>query len=125
MCGWSFIFGSFIALLATTAIIAVAGCGPRYPEGSVDDLFVARKHFIIDNEKGMARVFAEVKNTGDGLVKKVRMEAILRSSDGDKRGTNNVVLENIKPGETRTFSLTVTSHSRGHTVEIIPEEVTE
>lgn len=112
-------------LLAAAAVIMIAACGPRYAEGSIDDLFVAKKHFIIDNEKGMARVFAEVQNTGDGLIKKVRMEAILRSTEGDKRGTNNVILENIKPGETRTFSVTVTSHSRGHTVEIIPEQVEE
>lgn len=102
-----------------------SGCGPRYPEGSVDDLFVTRKHFAIDNEKGVGRVFAEVENTGEGLIKKVRMEAVLRSSEGDKRGTNNVILEDIKPGEVRTFSVTVTSHSRGHTIEIVPEEVEE
>ena len=91
----------------------------------MDDLFVTRKHFAIDNDRGVARVFAEVKNTGDGFVEKVRMEAVLRSSEGDKRGTNNVILEDIKPGEVRTFSVIVTSHSRGHTIEIVPQEVEE
>jgi hypothetical protein len=107
------------------ALVLCTGCGPHYPEGSIDDLFVTRKHFAIDNEKGVGRVFAEVKNTGEGLIKQVRMEAVLRSSEGDKRGTNNVILEDIKPGEVRTFSITVTSHSRGHNIEIIPEEVEE
>jgi len=104
-------------------IVMLPGCGPRYPEGSIEDLFVTNKHYYIDNEKGVARVFAQVENTGEGLIRKVCMEAVLRSSDGDKRGTNNVILESIKPGEKRTFSITVTSHSRGYTIEIIPKEV--
>lgn len=112
-------------MLWAAGIALCVGCGPRYPEGSIDDLFVSRKHFAIDNEKGVGRVFAEVKNTGDGLIEKVRMEAVLRSSEGNKRGTNNVILEKIKPGEVRTFSVTVTSHNRAHTVQIIPHEVEE
>ncbi len=105
------------------ALICASGCGPRYPAGSIDDLFVTNKRYNIDKDKGIVRVFAQLENTGAGLIREVKMEAVLLSADGDKRGTNNVVLKDIKPGEKRNFSIVVTSHSRGHKVEIVAKEV--
>jgi len=52
-------------------LICASGCGPRYPAGSIDDLFVTNKRYNIDNN----------------------------------------------------FSIVVTSHSRGHRVEIVAKEV--
>jgi len=104
-------------------LICASGCGPRYPVGSIDDLFVTNKRYNIDKDKGIVRVFAQVENTGEGLIRQVKMEAVLLSADGDKRGTNNVVLKDIKPGEKRNFSIAVTSHSRSHKVEIVAKEV--
>ncbi len=105
------------------SLVCAGGCGPRYRAGSIEDLFVSKQRYNIDKDKGVVRVFAQVENTGEGLIREVKMEAVLLSADGDKRGTNNVVVENIKPGEKRNFSIAVTSHSRSHKVEIIAKEV--
>lgn len=121
--GWLATIHIVTGMSLIVALVALAGCGHRYPQGSIDDLFIVDQRYNIDKEKGVVRVYARVENIGEGIVRKVRMEAVLRNADGGQRGTNNVVLENIKPGEKRDFSLVVTSHSQGHTVEIVPKEV--
>jgi hypothetical protein len=117
---------AFVALVASAAYLVVflpAGCGLRYPAGSLDDLFVSNKRYVIDKDKGLVHAFARVENTGEGIIREVKMEAVIRSPDGNKRGTNNVILKDIKPGEKRDFSVVITSHSQGHTIEITATEV--
>ncbi len=121
MDGYVWRFGA--AAILTVGILCVTGCGSRHRPGSIEDLFISNKRYNIDKDKGVVRVFAQVENAGEGIVRVVKMEAVLLSADGDKRGTNNVVLQNIKPGEQRNFSITVTSHSRVHSVEVIAKEV--
>jgi len=112
-------------LVAVIAILltAVGTACSRTPQGSVEDLFITNKRFNIDNDRGVVRVYARVENTGEGVVREAKMEVVLRSSDGNKRGTNNIILESLKPGEKREFSVAVTSHSQATEVEIIPREV--
>lgn len=117
---------AFVALAASAACLVallLPGCGLRYPAGSIDDLFVSSKRYVIDKDKGVVYAFARVENTGDGIIREVKMEAVIRSPDGNKRGTNNTILKDIKPGEKRDFSVVITSHSQGHTVEITAREV--
>lgn len=114
------------SLLPTVTVFLLAVLGAacsRTPPGSVDDLFITNKRFNIDNDSGVVRVYARVENTGQGPVREARMEAVLRSADGNKRGTNNVILKDIAAGEKREFSVVVTSHSQATDVEIIPREV--
>jgi hypothetical protein len=114
-----------IAVVLTTLGTACS----RTPTGSVDDLFISNKRFNIDTDDdgggGIVRVYARVENTGEGVVREAKMEVVLRNSEGTKRGTNNITLENIQPGEKREFSVAVTSHSEAAEVEIIPREVEE
>lgn len=108
----------------TVVLLTVLGLAcSRTPPGSVDDLFVTNKRFNIDNDAGVVRVYAQVENTGRGAVREARMEAILRSADGSKRGANNVILKDIAPGEKREFAIVVTSHSKAADVEIVAGEV--
>ncbi len=108
----------------TVVLLTVLGLAcSRTPPGGVDDLFVTNKRFNIDNDAGVVRVYAQVENTGRGAVREARMEAILRSADGSKRGANNVILKDIAPGEKRDFSIVVTSHSKAADVEIVAGEV--
>ena len=108
------------ALIAVLMTVLGAACS-RTPPGSIDDLFVSNKRYNIDGD--VVRVYARVENTGEGIVREAKMEAILRSADGSKRGSNNVILKDIGPGEKRDFSVVVTSHSKAAVVEIVPREV--
>ena len=110
-----------VALVLLAAYLG--GCGQRTPVGSVDDLFIANQRYNIDRDRGVVRVFAQVVNEGEGIVRQVKMEAVLYSAEGQKRGTNNVILTDIKPGERRDFAIMVTSHSHSERVEITPKEV--
>ncbi len=116
-------FVAFAASAVCLVALLLPGCGLRYPAGSIDDLFVSNKRYVIDKDKGVVYAFARVENTGDGIIREVKMEAVIRSPDGNKRGTNNTILKDIKPGEKRDFSVVITSHSQGHTVEITAKEV--
>ena len=110
-----------VALVLLAAYLG--GCGQRTPAGSVDDLFIANQRYNIDRDRGVVRVFAQVVNEGEGIVRQVKMEAVLYSAEGQKRGTNNVILTDIKPGERRDFAIMVTSHSHSERVAITPKEV--
>lgn len=83
---------------------------------------MSNKRYNVDRERGIVRVFAQVVNEGEGRVRQVKMEAVLLSADGQKRGTNNIILTNIEPGEERDFAIVVTSHSHSQRVEITAKE---
>jgi hypothetical protein len=94
------------------------GCARRAPKGAAEDLFISNQRFNIDQDRGLVRVYGRLDNTGKGHFAKVEVHAILRSAGGDKRGENNVTIEDLKPGERRNFAMTVTSHDRVSDVQL-------
>lgn len=115
-------FWALKVVVSVLLVACVCGCGQRHPPGSIEDLFVSNKRYNVDRERGIVRVFAQVVNEGEGRVRQVKMEAVLLSADGQKRGTNNIILTNIEPGEERDFAIVVTSHSHSQRVEITAKE---
>ncbi len=112
-----------ISLLALAAAISVsclgiAGCRGKEDGGTVEDLFIRRYRCNIDENHGVVRVVGEVENKGKRPVAEVEVRAIPCSPSGSRRGENMTVLRNIKPGERRIFSLTVTSHGRATSVQL-------
>ena len=107
-----------LLVLCLVGCFVFGGCRGRSAKGTAADLFISNQRFNIDEERGLVRVFGRLDNPGAGHFAKVEIHAILRSAGGDKRGENNVTLENLKPGERRNFALTVTSHDRVSDVEL-------
>ena len=105
-----------VALLVTC--LGIPGCRGGEDGGIVEDLFIRRYRCNIDENHGVVRVVGEVENKGKQPVAEVEVRAIPRSPSGSRRGENMTVLRNIKPGERRTFSLTVTSHGRAASVQL-------
>jgi len=107
------------ALLACLAgCLLAGGCRGKAAKANLEDLLIANRRFNIDEDRGLARVYARLDNTGEGSFKRVEVHATLRSAGGDKRGENTVTLENLKPHEQRVFALAVTSHGRVSDVEL-------
>jgi hypothetical protein len=104
--------------LCLSGCLILPGCPGRAPKGTADDLFISNQRFNIDEDRGLVRVYGRLDNAGTGHFAKVEVHAILRSAGGDKRGENNVTLEDLKPGERRNFAVTVTSHDRVSDVEL-------
>lgn len=99
-----------LAWLALGAVLVVGGCRGAV-RANLNDLFISKQRYNLDENKGIVRIYAMIENTGQAHFKQVEVHAILRSAGGEKRGENNVLLQNIRPLEKRTFSLTVTSHA--------------
>ena len=116
-------FGRRVLLGATlvaclAGCLFVGGCRGKAAKANLDELLIASRRFNIDEERGLARIYARLDNTGEGRFQRVEVHATLRSAGGDKRGENTLTLENIKPHEKRVFALTVTSHGRVSDVEL-------
>ena len=99
-------------LVFSLGLLVLPGCLQRAPAGQISDLLISNRRFNIDNDRGLVRVVGRLQNTGPGKFRAVEVHAQLVSASGDRRGENSVLLERIKPGETRDFALTVTSHAR-------------
>lgn len=99
--------------LALAGLLAgfAAGCRQQ-TAGDLQHLVIANRRFVIDADRNVVRVYGRLENTGDHRFRQVEVRALLKSPGGNRRGENLVVLENIAPHEKRTFSLSITSHSR-------------
>lgn len=116
-------FGRRLLLCATAVAclvgcLLVGGCRGKAPKGNLEELLIASRRFNIDEDRGVARIYARLDNTGAGRFRRVEVHAILRSAGGDKRGENTLTLEDLRPHEKRVFGLTVTSHGRVSDVEL-------
>ena len=111
--------------VAVLALACLCGCGAKGPPGDIAELYIPIHRFNIDEERGVVRIFARMENTGDGHFNEIQVRAILRSAGGNKRGENVLFLEDIKPRETRDFSILVTSHGRTQRVELSINDPTE
>ncbi len=110
--------GVSIGLLVVVALsVAGSSCLRRASLGTAEDVVVRRYRYNIDEDRNLVRVFGEVSNTGDGHVPAIVVKIVVRDRRYNKTGENIITLENIKPGERRTFSQTVTSHGGASKVE--------
>lgn len=106
-----------LGLLLGTVLL-LAGCPRATERGRLEELFISNRRFNMDEDRGIARLYGRLDNTGDARFRRVEVHAVLRAQNGDKRGENSVSLEHIKPHERRVFALTVTSHGRVADVEL-------
>lgn len=99
--------------LALTCLLAwlAAGCRPQ-AAGDLQELVIANRRFVIDSDRNVVRVYGRLENTGEHRFRQVEVRAFLKSTGGNRRGENMIILENIAPREKRTFALSITSHSR-------------
>ena len=84
------------------------------------------KHrWYVDDVKTKVWVVGELQNTGEAAVEAVEVHVTLHDSHGSVRGTNMVVEEDLKAGESRVFHLGVTRQGGTATVTVAlkqPEE---
>ena len=108
-----------VSLAVLSTAVAGCGCGRRASErGSPDQLVQKRLMFSSDEKGRTCYVKAEVENGGELSVPRVKVTATLKSATGKPRGINHCFLKDIKPGERRTFSLTVSAHDSFEHVEL-------
>lgn len=111
-------------LLGAAAVLALAvapgcGCGKRGPKHGTAEQLRQRRLMFSSNEKGRTcYIVAEVENTGELPVPRARATATLKSATGKIRGVNHHLLKDVKPGEIRTFSMTVSAHDSFQHVEL-------
>jgi hypothetical protein len=104
---------STCACLALACLLAGVAAGCRQQAaGDLQELVIANRRFVIDTDRNVVRVYGRLENIGDHRFRQVEVRAFLKSTGGNRRGENLIVLENIAPREKRTFSLSITSHSR-------------
>jgi len=119
-----------VALLLLLVVVQVglviSGCGGPRTTSSIDAIQVRRYRWYVDDVKTKVWVVGELHNTGEAAVEAVEVHATLNDSRGSVRGTNMVVEEDIKAGETRVFHLGVTRQGGTATVTVElkqPEEL--
>ncbi|MCE5218620.1 FxLYD domain-containing protein [bacterium] len=106
-------------LLACLLGALAGGCGTRAPRVTEDiaNLRIDRYRYNLDEEHHLARVMAEIVNHGDRPVKEAMVIVTLRGPGGEERGINRVVVTDIKPGQPKVFTITVTGHGKERDVE--------
>ena len=106
-------------LVACLVGVLVSGCGSRTPRATEDiaNLRIDRYRYNLDEEHHLARVMAEIVNHGDRPVKEAMVIVTLRGPGGEERGINRVVVTDIKPGQPKVFTITVTGHGKERDVE--------
>ena len=112
------LFAWAVLCLCLSGSLLLSGCPGAAQKGTAADLFISNQRFNIDEDRGLVRVYGRLDNAGTAQFAKVEIHAILRSAGGDKRGENNVTLEDLGPRERRNFAVTVTSHDRVSDVEL-------
>ena len=105
-----------LGLWGLSAVLLLSGCRGGAGKANLNDLFISSYRYNMDEDRGVVRVYGRLDNTGQGRFREAEVHAVLRSASGDKRGENSVVLQSIRPGEKRNFTLTVTSHDRAKEV---------
>ena len=107
------------ALCLTWALIGSAGCGrrPAAPTGDIAKLHVDRYRYNLDPKHHTARVLGEVSNSGTLPVAEAMVVATLRGPGGEERGVNRAIVRDIRPGQPRAFSMTITGHGKERDVD--------
>ena len=106
--------------------LAISGCGGPRTTSSIDSLEVRKYRWYVDDVKTKVWVVGELQNTGEAAVEGVEVHVTLHDSHGSVRGTNMVVEEDLKAGESRVFHIGVTRQGGTATVTVElkqPEEL--
>ncbi len=107
-----------LLLVVVQAALAISGCsGPR-TTSSIDAVQVRKHRWYVDDVKTKVWVVGELQNTGEVAVEGVEVHVTLHDSHGSVRGTNMVVEEDLKAGESRVFQLGVTRQGGTATVTV-------
>jgi len=107
-----------LLLVVVQAGLAISGCGGARTTSSIDAVQVRRYRCYIDDVKTKVWVVGELQNTGEAAVEGVEVHVTLHDSHGSVRGTNMVVEEDLKAGESRVFHLGVTRQGGTATVTV-------
>ena len=104
--------GLLVGLVACGGF-ALGGCRHKtVATATIDQLEVTRYRYVIDEKRGIGKVFAEVHNTGSTPVREAEARGYLRSRSGENRGESITTLKDIKPDERRPFSIDIVSHGK-------------
>ncbi len=109
-----------VALLGLLASVgAGCGCGRRHQgRGTAAQLRQVRLMTAPDSRNRTCYVVAQVENGGQWPIRKAKVAATLLSAGGKPRGVNYYFLSDMKPGERRTFSMTVEAHGSFRDVQL-------
>jgi len=115
-----------LLLLTMQAGLAISGCGSPRTTSNIDAVQVRRYRWYMDDVKTKVWVVGELQNTGEAAVEAVEVHVTLHDSHGSVRGTNTVVEEDLKAGESCIFHIGVTRQGGTATVTVElkqPEEL--
>lgn len=98
----------FVAAVALYLCCAPGcGCGRRTEKSDVSDLRISRYRLNVDDAHRVARVMAEVENTGKREVPEAVILATLRGPGEDPYKAGRAVVKDIPAGQCRSFSLSI------------------
>lgn len=108
-----------MAAAALVALACLTGCGRNRDTavGDITTLSIGRYRVNFDDKHRTSRIMAELRNSGPHAVRKCVVVAILRGAGGEQQGTARVVVEDIRPGQPKSFSLRVDSRGKERDVE--------
>jgi hypothetical protein len=109
----------WIPIALALVALAPSGCGRRHGDaGAISQLRQVRLMTAPDSKNGRCFVVAEIANAGTKPVRRAKVTVTLMSAGGKLRGVNHHFVEDVKPGEHRTFSLTVQAHGSFREVQL-------
>jgi len=111
--------GARAALLLLSAAIGLLGCDRNRDTsaGDLSALTVARYRVNFDDKHKTSRIMAELRNGGTRTVRKCVVVAILRGAGGEQQGMGRAVVEDIRPGQPKSFSIRADSGGKQRDVE--------
>ncbi len=118
-------------LLALTTLVLSVGCRRKNGDVDVSELVIMRYRLNVDDAQRVARIMAEVTNTGKRTVPEATITAVLQGPGDDPYNSGDAVVKKLKPGEKRPFSIQIDAKGRERDVEFIisgpkdPEEEAE
>jgi len=107
-----------LLLVIVQAGLVISGCGGPRTTSSIDAVEVRRYRWYVDDVKTKVWVVGELQNTGEVTVEGVDVHVTLHDSHGSVTGTNTVVEEDLKAGESCVFHIGVTRQGGTATVTV-------
>jgi hypothetical protein len=107
------------AVLLFSAAACLSGCGRSRDTsaGDLSALTIARYRVNFDDKHKTSRIMAELRNNGTRTVRKCVVVAILRGAGGEQQGMGRAVVEDIRPGQPKSFSIRADSGGKQRDVE--------
>lgn len=101
------------------ALACLCGCGRNREESAADlsALSISRYRVNFDSKHRTTRIMAELRNSGSTPVRKCVVVAILRGTTGEQQGSGRAVVEDIRPGQAKSFSIHMESRGKERDVE--------